>query len=279
MGLTTTPNLLRYPVRADTPDVPRDVQRLAEDTELALSNYAGLPFFGKPYIASGGAMSNPGGLFVAVAAGVAMINGWRFPFLASGNLALVASTTNHIWLKQTYVGGRHTGYTWVVKQTTALEADGVYVGQVVTGGAAITTFDASYRGIIAPGKIMSNLQLTAGASGIATGTVIATKDMVGDGVTPLLAEFYTNAFANSSGAGVNYSLYLRVAGVNVGAADYHTSGANYQRVGHVVADSTLAAMTWVGKKTVDVQIVAGGGTSSFAAAAGIPAWLRARADF
>lgn len=225
MGLTTTPNALRYPVRADTPDPPRDIQRLAEDTELALANYAGLPFFGKPYIKSGATIGNPGGLFASITAGIAMINGWRFSFAAPANLALAASTTNHIWLKQTKDGnGRHIGHTWVVKQTQAVEADGVYVGQVITGASVQSSRNDSFRGIIATGTVNAkNVMTTNPLSPVALGAgawsaALLPLPVMGDGVSKQNLEVYLPRASTNQSHPVDLAIFD-------GAINGSTSGA------------------------------------------------------
>jgi len=196
MGLTTTPNALPYPVRADTPDVPRDIQALAVGIEQLLPKYAQAPYFGKPYILSGGAITAGTGNSINISAGVAVINGWRFAFAAQTNLAMTASTTNHVWLQMTVDGsGNYTGVAWVVNITTALVTNGVYVGQVVEGASAPTTMDASFRGVIAPGGLIakttwgSEAVSASQALGAAGWTAaIATQAAVLDGVTPYRLE-------------------------------------------------------------------------------------------
>lgn len=195
---TTTPSALRFPASTDTPNVPRDIQNLAVDTEASLRRYAQYPFFGRPYILFGAGLTQPGGLNIVVAAGGAVINAWAFNFDASPSLPLTASATNHIWLVQTLDGnGRHAGHTWEVRTTQAVPANAVYVGEVVTGASGITLATPSYRGVIAPGAEIAR-NTTASSMGAGDHIPIA---VVGDGVTPVRFSFDSyGMFNNTAGA-------------------------------------------------------------------------------
>lgn len=243
---TTTPNLLRFPASTDTPNVPRDEQRIAEDVELALVGCK-LPWFGKPYVESGAALTAPGGLLVAIAAGIACVNGWRFAFTTNAGLAVVASTTNHVWLTQTLDGnGRHSGFAWTVLQATAVPANSVYVGQVVTGAAGITTMDASFRGVIAPGGVRRSIP------DIATQITVAgdalSFDIVGDGVSPLSLTGWTYIAAQEAGREAKILVRDGAGGAGV-VYGYAVSTSPASNNGYGVP--ILAPLpAWVGKRTL-----------------------------
>mgnify|MGYP000970362004 CR=1 FL=1 len=277
---TTIPSLLRYPSSTDTPNVPRDVQRLAEDTELGLAQYAAVPYFGKPYVFSGGSIGNPGGLFASITAGIAVINGWRFAFAAPANLALAASTTNHIWLKSTVVSGRHTGHTWVVKQTTAVEADAVYVGEVVTGAAAQTTRTDSFRGILHPGRVLYRGVLS---NDIASGTGDRlTLPFVSDGVTPLafLGQMHINP--NAVAAGQNVFARIRDGaggtGAQLAAAMATVATAGYAM--QLKPESLNPVTPAVGSRNAYLHLGTSSGTASISdGSLLLERWIKIVADF
>lgn len=241
---TTTPNALRYPASTDTPNVPRDLQYIAEDIEKVMA--AKLPWFGKPYIENGGAITATADTFnVSVSAGTAVINGWQFAFAASGTLTLPASSTNHIWLTQTLDGnGRHAGYTWTVNQTTAVPANSVYVGQVTTGDGAlmfVDKIDASFRGVIAPGRPIKHGTFGTSSSAIAANSAGATAGaltIVGDGVTPIQI------------GGETPSAYGSVAGGGWGFKIHVTGGASIPTTAGGTGDGILA-YSWRAKSTVN----------------------------
>lgn len=273
---TTLPNLLRYPASTDTPNVPRDTQRIVEDVELALVG-AKLPWFGKPYIESGAALTAPGGLFLAVAAGVACINGWRFAFTATTTVPLVASTTNHVWLTQTLDGnGRHSGFLWTVLQTTAVPANSVYVGQVVTGAAGITTNTASFRGVIAPGiQIARPTPVVANVTHVspAGASTVITMDLVGDGVSKVDVEAMASAItANVAATYMQLFFYDATLLAQLAESSGHAPGANYYLP---IGRMGIQLPAWVGLKTVALKIFGTANTSSVIASAQAPATLEA----
>lgn len=277
MGLTTAPNLLPYPVRADSPDVPRDIQALAVAIEQLNAKYAACPYYGKPYVLSGGAITAGTGNAVNIALGVAMINGWRFPFAAATNLAMTPSTTNHVWLQMTVDGsGNYTGYQWVVNTTTAVPANAVYVGQVVEGASAPTTMTASFRGIIAPGGLI----VRATANGLlgSAGDKM-TISPVGDGVTPMRVDFTTPSVSTSGATGT--LVYTKIwdgagaTGTQYGLTEANAPGPSYT----IPWQMTARIPAFPGSKTLYCNLQNGSGTPQIDAYTGNPAIFEARWDF
>lgn len=233
---TTSKLKLRYPVAGDPANaLATYFANLANDVDNKLAHRA-LPYFGKPYVESGGALSNGGGLNAAVAAGVACINGITFDFAPSGNILMTASTTNHLWLTASFDGnGFLTGYVFAKRTDTVVPANSVYLGQVIAAGASLTSVVASFRGVIAPGKEIAFASRTTDvSSAVAGGGVLSaglTIDVMGDGVTDIDFEAWGYTFYLVTTTEVDLRILSNTGGTTyVGAARNRAivSGAGQQ---------------------------------------------------
>lgn len=191
MALTTI-RPMRYPEPGNTPNVPRDMEWLARDVEARL-----FPWFGKPYVQSGGALTNTGMAFRA-SAGIAVINGQAFAFDTSPDFTAAApDIANRLWLTQTLdANGRHTGHTWSVRTDAVVPANSVLVADVWTAaGPTITGLYRTFRGVIMPGVEI--------ARGVANSVMAGAGnflplEVVGDGHTPM--HFQLSAYSMQAGS-------------------------------------------------------------------------------
>lgn len=188
MPLTTDKHKLRYPVNTDHAKLFEWLEQLAKDVDNRVAHRA-LPYHGKPYVESGGAVTKPGGLNVAIGAGVAMINGYSFAFAASGNLTLAASSSTRVWLTQTLdAAGFHVGHSWTLRTDATTPANSVLVAVVDSDATTATTALASFRGVIAPGKEIIAATATASSTGV--GNKLTLPNVVGDGHTRMKFEAF-----------------------------------------------------------------------------------------
>lgn len=165
-------------------------------TEANLKTLQAMPYFDRPYVKSGAVCTNGGGLLLTVATGHYCIDGRWIYKDASENVTLTASSTNRVWLQLTKDGsGNVTGTTWNVQTGTTVPSDAVLVAEVVTGASTITTIKESFRGVIAPGRLIkAGTAITANTGGVASSTtpytpaMAAVNDVMGDGLTTVRVE-------------------------------------------------------------------------------------------
>lgn len=275
MATRTAKNLIRYPQAADALNLATDLANLANDIDGKLEQGA-LPFFGKPYISTGGALTNPSGHNVAVGAGIAMIGGITFSFAASGNLLMTASVTNRIWLTATVDGnGYITGYAWAVRTDTTVPANSVLVAEIVEGASAPTTMYPTFRGVISPGSVMFEAtQLTAAVTGNGDKMTIAT---VGDGYTTMEL-CHTSWRATSATAGGLVAVTVKDGAGGTGNTYWEqyntvpTAGDNRNLNFHGVF-----VPPWVGLRTFYLYLNGSPGSPTLDAAATVPAKFYAKA--
>lgn len=183
-------------------------------TEANLKAAKALPYFDKPYVKSGAAGSNGGGLNLTVATGHYMIGGYWVYLDASVSVLLTASQTNRVWLQLTVDGsGNVNGVSWVVRTDSTVPSGqpSVLTQIVVTGASTITTITDTFRGIIAPGRTYLYTEYTSSET---TGSLSAgqvgnaqTHAVVGDGQTPLSLERYEPAMGASGGGDLGFPLF------------------------------------------------------------------------
>lgn len=229
MATRTTKNKLYTPAGSDSLNLAADLATLTGDLDKRIP-HSGIPFAGKNYIYSGGTLTNPSGHNVAVAAGVAMINGQTIDFTASGSLLMSASTSNYIFLVGTLDGnGFVTGYTWQVNTTGAVPSNGVLVAQVVEGASAPTSMLPTYRGIIMPGAQLAVATRTTDVSSAiaASGVVDAGLylDIVGDGVTTYNFDSWGSAFYGTTLTDADLRIMSNAGPTYAGAARWRNLAA------------------------------------------------------
>lgn len=197
---------------------------------------AAMPYHDRPYVKSGAAGSNAGGLDLSVASGHYMIGGYWVFKDAAETVPLAASATNRVWLQLVKdASGNVTGTTWVVRTDTTVLSDAVITHQVVTGASTITTINDSYRGVIAPGKIIGHARRLSGANDLVSAsayTNILSFSGFSDGVTHI--ELGVDSIFDNVNSGLPRAVTvdLRWNGVSVGESWPRTydvllnSGAN-----------------------------------------------------
>lgn len=210
MPIFTTKHLFSKPVNTDHARLWEHIGNLADEVDNKVAMQS-LPWFGKNYITGdfgGGGITNPSGLNVAVATGRAMIQGVQFDFAASGNLLLPANSTSRIWLTATFANGRYTGHTWSTRTDVVVPADSVMVGEVVTGAAAPTLIQNTFRGVIHPGRLIQRVTSSVAATQFgANATIGSALDFCHDGVTPV--EVRVDAPRTYAGATVDVAMHIR----------------------------------------------------------------------
>lgn len=269
----TAKHKLRYPVPGDSAAaLATYFANLANDVDNKLEQ-RGMPYFGKNYIHSGAALTNPLGHNVNVALGTANINGVTFDFAASGNLTMTASTTNRIWLVVTFDdNGFLTGYTWSVRTDAVVPANSVLVGEVVEGAAAPTTMTPTFRGVIAPGGLVAEAtQLTANSSG---GGDKMSFSMVGDGRTSIELLFKAWHISNSVAANISVAVFDGPNGTGVGY--YEQLASTGASVGENPNFMEVIVSPFVGLRTFYLNLGAGTGIPTLSAKPSAPANFRGR---
>lgn len=281
----TAKHKIRYPVAGDSAAaLATYFANLANDVDSKLPHPSALPYFGKNYIASGAALTNPSGLNVAVSAGVANINGVTFDFVTSGNLLMAASATNRIWLTATFdVNGFLTGYTWVVRNDTFVPANSVMVGEVVTAAAAPTTMAnvSTYRGVIAPGvEIARGERTTNTVAGAAATAIIGTLNpIVMDGVTPVEIEAYAGSFVQSVGGAGQYQEWFLHNDTSVAKMATLSGNSHIANYALPLGKTGMRVPVQVGARTFSHRVFSSSGTTTLNAAVDNPSWIRAFFSF
>lgn len=218
------------------------------------------PYHDVPYVKSGAACTNGGGLNLAIAAGAYCLDGYLVTKDASETVLLTASSTNRVWLQLTRDGDDNiTGTTWNVQTGTTVPDDAVMVAIVVTGVSTITTISTTFRGIISPGARIATATVNSANSGNIAGVDMASIPLVGDGITNL--RFVGKFYLGSTNASASSSVVLR-DGASGGGSLLATQAGHLQNLAGGAAmhpvDVDIAATTTV--RTIYAWCVASAGT-------------------
>lgn len=247
------------------------------------------PYFNRPYVSSGAAGSDGGGLNIDIATGAYVIGGMCFHKPTTERVTLNSSSTNRVWLQIVRDGsGSVIGTQWVVRtdDTVPSGEESVLTHLVVTGPSTITNIYDSYRGIIAPGKVISYQKRTStfsqsiGASSYTPG-LFDPVNLTGDGRTRISGlHKHPEMSVNASGNRITPVIRDDVApGADVGAAAVTSPGTNYYMACHV--ETTLEAFASL--KTLNGRIWNGFGTAQTVALstnqAAAPGFLIFRWDY
>ncbi len=221
-------------------------------TEANLRKRAPLPYFDLPYVKSGAAGSNAGGLNLNVALGVYCIEGYYVEKTGTESVLLTASSTNRVWLQLVKDGsGNVTGTSWVVRTDTTVPSGepSVLTHEVITGASTITTIYDTYRGIVAPGDRIATATPVSSNSGHVAGVDFATLTLMGDGRATYRIQ--GKAYLGASSATEGSAVVLRDAASGGGSLiSTEASGLQSLAGGALMHPIDVDIAPFVGRKTV-----------------------------